>query len=468
MQSISLRHPAAIIDKIANLSGTGSKKQKSDLVEQNLDNSPFVKTIQYALDPFRQFFTTTIPGLNEIAAIARRASAEHKRGYRDMFDDTPIYLDIDKQFEAMFSLLDDLSSRKLPPNSTQSRQAICEWARKVDAGTIKIFRLILHKDLRCGMQQRSFNSIKKDWIPTFKVQLAKPFNPAWLKFPCFVDPKFDGERCLAQVIYDGDEGSITYFSRNGNQFFNYGTFDAELLKLFRSYGSSVVDCEAISKLGFQHSQRTPKFHDPNYDTSNMQLMIFDLLPLSAWDDQSYSASQTFRLGDLTRLFKNFKSDKIMLVDTRLVADQAELEEVYAHWVSKGLEGVICKQPEGKYEFKRSSDWMKIKPSESEDLVIVDIEEGDANKQWAGKTGSLIVERTTQDGKTIRIGVASGLTHDDHKNINKVGDQILYKTEGGIMNIKGRLVEVVFDCVTEDGSLRFPRVKNRGGSIIRAD
>jgi ATP-dependent DNA ligase len=112
----------------------------------------------------------------------------------------------------------------------------------------------------------------------------------------------------------------------------------------------------------------------------------------------------------------------------------------------------------------------MKPEKSEDLTIIGMELGDSRKQWAGKCGSLVVERTSSDGKTVKVNVAGGLSHQMHENIVQVGDDIQYTTEDGeVIVLNGKTVEVVFDCETEDGSLRFPRINRRKyPKIIRPD
>jgi DNA ligase-1 len=267
---------------------------------------------------------------------------------------------------------------------------------------------------------------------------------------------------------DGD-GSITHFSRNGNQFQNFGAFDEELIRLFRGQGTVVADCEAISKKGFQRLMRVPTHYDPNFDPEQLRLMVFDWMTQEAFEKQDWDLTQEQRLTELTKLFKGFDSQKVQQVETRVAKDMQDLTAIYEYWVGQGLEGVIIKQPDGLYEFKRTDFWQKLKPHHSQDLRVVDIELGDANKRWKNKCGSLVVERTNENGDLIRIGVASGLTNYDHENIQIVGEQIIWKSPSGeMLDIKGKFVEVIYDCETEDGSFRFPRIKRRPDSLVRTD
>lgn len=475
-------HPIEILDKAGKLEGTGSKKAKVDLFKDWFndpeDTRPVTerelyKIVEYANNPWYNYYTVTVPGLNQVVTDARRQSKEIKAGHKDIFGSNEKRLGWARQFETMFQLLDDMKSRKLPPNSAESRHAILTWAKKVGPGTLDIFRRILRKDLKIGMQASSFNQIYPNWVPVFRCSLAKPFDETKLEYPCFVDPKFDGERSLAFITYDGTEGSVTYFSRNGLEQHNFGTFSDDLLNLFKGVGNVVADCEAISKKGFQTLQKVPTYYNPEFDASNLQLMVFDWIPQDEFNTQKYDATQKERYVSLTKIFRNFKSTKVMLVDSRIANNFQEVEALFEYWVSEGLEGIIMKQTEGVYHFstasKRNPAWMKMKPMRSEDLEIIGYEGGKSGKKWEGKVGSLLVARNDPERGKVIVGVKGGLTDYMHKNIVEVGDQLLYtKPDGEVVNLRGQIVEVTFDCVTEDGSLRFPRFKRRGDDLIRRD
>jgi hypothetical protein len=108
-------HPAKIFEEIQELKGTGSMTAKKKLIKDNLDVPEFFKTVRYALDPFKQFFLTTVPGLTDIKRGARKKAVMKRAGVRDIFDEAPTKLPWGEQFRTMFELLDKLSSRALPP-----------------------------------------------------------------------------------------------------------------------------------------------------------------------------------------------------------------------------------------------------------------------------------------------------------------------------------------------------------------
>ena len=121
-------------------------------------------------------------------------------------------------------------------------------------------------------------------------------------------------------------------------------------------------------------------------------------------------------------------------------------------VEQGYEGIMIKDLDAPYECRRSSFWMKWKPTITVDLNIVGTEEGTGRNQ--GRLGALICEGE-DNGRVIRVNVGSGLRDSDRDEFWTLRDQLL-----------GVVGEVEADAVTQnqDGtySLRFPRHKRFRG------
>jgi DNA ligase-1 len=121
-------------------------------------------------------------------------------------------------------------------------------------------------------------------------------------------------------------------------------------------------------------------------------------------------------------------------------------------VKDGFEGIMIKDLSSPYECKRSSFWMKWKPTITVDLNIVGFEEGTGRN--ASRLGALVCEGFDND-RNIRVNVGSGLSDSDRDEYWTSRDQLL-----------GHVVEVEADAVTQNQegtySLRFPRfVRFRG-------
>ena len=144
----------------------------------------------------------------------------------------------------------------------------------------------------------------------------------------------------------------------------------------------------------------------------------------------------------------------IMVDLDTAAGKDQLERYAKDNVNAGFEGIMIKELGAPYICKRSTDWMKWKPTLTVDLEVVGVEEGTGKN--AGMLGALIVEGN-DDGKDFHLNVGSGLTDDMRKDVWAVKDAVI-----------GQLVEIRADAATQSQdaddvwSLRFPRFKTFRG------
>ena len=135
--------------------------------------------------------------------------------------------------------------------------------------------------------------------------------------------------------------------------------------------------------------------------------------------------------------------------------QSAMEDYNKEMVTAGFEGIMIKDPNGKWEGKRSTAWLKQKPFIEVSLEITAVEEGTGRN--VGRLGAIICQGV-DDGKTIQVNVGSGFTDKDRGEYWEARD-----------SLPGQVVEVRADAVTQnqDGSysLRFPRfLRFRGFEI----
>ena len=98
------------------------------------------------------------------------------------------------------------------------------------------YRRILIKDLRCGVSQKTVNSVAKKnkfdqyKIPVFSCMLAHDSanHEKTLVGRKMLDYKLDGVRVLA--IYNADNKTVTMYSRNGKEFINFGHIEKEIIE----------------------------------------------------------------------------------------------------------------------------------------------------------------------------------------------------------------------------------------------
>jgi DNA ligase-1 len=320
-------------------------------------------------------------------------------------------------------------------------------------------RRVLIKDLRCGVSEKTINKVCKntEWrIPVFECQLAQDSTdkPNKMKGHKRLEVKLDGVRVLAVV----QGQSVSLMSRNGKAFDNFPQV-AEAIeehrKLFqfgtKAGGRFVLDGEIVGE-SFQTLMRQAH-RKKDAKTTGMMYHIFDFIPLEDFERGYWNAQQHKRLEILEKASDALKEKTDCLrimpgleVDLDTAQGQDIMHRFAQDAVKEGYEGIMIKDLGAPYECKRSSFWMKWKPTITVDLNIVGFEEGTGRN--LGRLGAIICEGI-DNGRDIRVNVGSGLSDADRDEYWESRTDLL-----------GRVVEIQADAVTQsqDGSysLRFPR------------
>lgn len=219
------------------------------------------------------------------------------------------------------------------------------------------------------------NSVKKDYSN--------------VTFPCYIQPKLDGLRCL--LILEMIEGSITlkFISRNGKTFDTLSHIAADILDFVKSDYSGeriVLDGELYSdEIGFQEILSAVKKKGEN--THKIKFRCYDIIN---------SNQQGERIANFQDLCDKIKSNNIVPVDTFLCYNIEQAKNRFSEFIQKGYEGAMIRLPNGKYESGfRSSSLLKLKEFDEDEFQIIDLILGDRGIE------DLIVECLTKDGKKFR-------------------------------------------------------------------
>jgi len=365
---------------------------------------------------------------------------------------------------SFWGLLEALRLRSVTGNA--ARESIEQMSQEFDSDEWNgLCRRVIIKDLRCGISEKTLNKVlgKTAWkIPVFSCQLAQDSNdhPAKLRGAKRLEVKLDGVRVLAVVT----SNTVNLFSRNGKPFENFPQISDALIPLLSKLPSVdfsggrgyVLDGEIVGESFQQLMRQAHKKSDAR--TDGMIYHVFDIVPLPEFRDGKWNKDQLDRIEILERFKKMLDTtDCVRIMPGMYVdLDTAEGHDVMRRFaeasVVQGYEGIMIKSLDTPYECKRSSAWMKWKPTITVDLNITGFEEGTGRN--AGRLGAIICEGVDND-RAIRVNVGSGLSDSDR-------DQY-WSARGDLL---GRVVEVQADAVTQnqDGSysLRFPRfVRFRG-------
>ena len=431
---------------IHKLNESDSRLHKEDVIKQALEASVlgstnainFLSFVKACYNPYVTFGVRQVP-------------------------DTAGITDAENPWEEFNELMLQLSQRRLTGHA--ARDAIQSMAEQFNSEEWNTFLApVLRRDLRAGISDKTINKIckKTDYeIPIFGCQLAtNSEGRPEMKGVKRLEPKLDGVRVLLMVI-PSDTGEVTTicFSRNGKQFDNFGHIEDQVrenwIKIARGHQNAlingfVLDGEVIGNT-FQELMRQARRKD-NVQADDSVFNIFDIIPLSDFREGHWNAQLRKRIDILEHIrhvvdtMPDVELLPHIMVDLDTAAGKDQLERYAKDNVNAGFEGIMIKELEAPYICKRSTDWMKWKPTLTVDLEVVGVEEGTGRN--LGRLGALVCHGV-DDGKEITVNVGSGFSD---------GDRDDYWTNRNL--VIGRTAEVLCDVITQnqDGtySLRFPR------------
>lgn len=427
-----IMRPWEIIKELQDNSGSKMKIEIMSTISGDEDNE-FWQGVNHALDPFKMYHMKKLP-----------VPSEYGTGVK-----WPTFL----------KLLNALANREITGNvardTVQALASSCteeQWEMW--------YKRILKKDLRCGVNVTTANKvIPKKWeIVTFDCQLASPLNDAkneHIPEDAFIEAKYDGTRALWLIP---KHDPIRCFSRNGKEYHNFGII-TEVLESIREYpgfpdDGLVMDSEVISE-DFQALMRQARRKsDANFSGV---AMMFDVLPMNEFLNKTCSLMLKDRriiLEDLVSFLKNEWGERCTVElsyaekEVNAREDNDLIIDMFVQQVEAGFEGIMIKDANSMYNYKRDRTWLKKKPCETHDLTITGIEAGKEGKKYENTLGAFIAEGQEGD-KIIKTNVAG------------IPDALRFEVWNDPKCFIGSVIEVESDGLTKSPdhdywSLRFSR------------
>lgn len=324
------------------------------------------------------------------------------------------------------------------------------------------YRLILIKDLRCGVSEKTINIIEDSYpdyaVPVFQPQLAHDGanHESKIRGQRLVETKLDGVRVLT-VVYPS--GHVAQYSRNGKELHNFETVKKQIAKHAIFMPEPMVLDGEIMSATFQDLMKQVH-RKSDVDADDAVLYLFDMVTLKDFQARLCDKRQIDRKFSLRAWYAPVKDHmpNVRVLDDEIVdLDTEEGRQQFAAInkmaISGGYEGIMIKDPVAPYECKRSTNWLKIKPFIEVSLKATRVVEGTG--KYAGMMGAVEFEGV-EDNKFISVSVGSGWSDRDRKEIWNYRDEVV-----------GMIGEIRADSMTqaqdsEVWSLRFPRFKTWRG------
>lgn len=109
----------------------------------------------------------------------------------------------------------------------------------------------------------------------------------------------------------------------------------------------------------------------------LRYYAFDLVPVDEYEAGRFTTPQADRKAALDLLAQNLDvaSDLVSVLPWTPVKDDAHLATVYDLLISQGFEGAMLKAADAPYATRRTHNWLKMKPLQTDEFPIIGFREG---------------------------------------------------------------------------------------------
>jgi DNA ligase 1 len=219
-----------------------------------------------------------------------------------------------------------------------------------------------------GMKDKGYSENPKK-IEQVLPMLAKKFKEYKHKitYPCYVQPKLDGVRCLSKRV----NGVIEFISRKGKNYQTLSHIEKELKQIMEI--GDIFDGEIyIHNVDFQDLISAIK------NVKNKDKAKLNCEDLEYWIYDYADSTKDFEDRLQTLIYKNIgkKIPHIKLVHTYMVHNENDIMKYHKIFCNEGFEGIIIRNRLGKYEFNfRSDNLQKYKEFQDEEYEIIGVKSG---------------------------------------------------------------------------------------------
>lgn len=215
-------------------------------------------------------------------------------------------------------------------------------------------------------KDKNYHEDLSDYVPLENPMLAHPYKDRGhnIEFPCYVQPKLDGVRCLIKL--EGSE--VVYKSRGNKLYTTLGHLDKAARKLLECLPEGVMLDGEIYCHEMPLNEINSAVKKTNSRTNNLRFHWYDITEGSLdYIDRFKVISKVYHSMDIHENCGN----EICLVSTKPANDLASIKEYFNEYVRSGYEGIMLRNSKGQYKLnQRSTDLQKYKEFDDDEFMII--------------------------------------------------------------------------------------------------
>ncbi len=408
-----------ILKILENIGSDTKRSHKTALIEQQRDNSLFLRVVKLALDPYVNFYIRKIPDYTFKFLVAGEAH---------------------QTLDWALVELEKLSTRQLTGGAgIEHLRGILSSLDRDDAVVVE---RIIGKDLRCGMADGTINEVIKGFIPSYPCLLCRPYDEKNIKnitYPALSQLKADGLR----VNFHIDGSKVSICGRSGRAIDLLGYMEPEFVELGQQFSKAVViDGELVvvdehgrlldRKTGNGIINKAIKGTISPEEAKMVRAQIWDVIPSDEFKagiskltyEKRFNsldlAVQCVTSHDVDALAAKLKGIKatFWMIPTRVVNSVQEAVAHFEELLADGEEGTILKNYCGLWEDTRSKHLVKFKAEKDADMEIIGFNPGEG--KFVGMVGSI---QMASSDRLVECNI-SGFPDDLRKQITETQDELL--------------------------------------------
>ena len=255
-------------------------------------------------------------------------------------------------------------------------------------------------------------------------------------FPCYVQPKLDGLRCVCYMVpnVSSNESKVVAQSRTGAYFETVEHICAELRPILLKNPGLILDGELYTAdMPFEELAgliKRKKTSDTNVNRQCIKYHIYDVVvdgvPFSERHDR------------VVQVVDGSNSTHLEVVDTRLIPNLNAFKQAFGEYVAAGYEGIMLRNAQGLYRQNyRSHDLQKYKEFVEAEYPIVGFKEADGRDK-----GTVVWVCTTAECRQFSVRPRG--TQEQRRQWFQDGPQYV-----------GKLLTVIYQELSELNVPRFP-------------